>query len=510
MTRGSVARSATYPRALPASVAALLGAALALCACSAPAAPPASPPTAAVTTGSAATALTLGAEWPTYHGDVARSGAVPAGPDPSSPAVAWRATLDGAVYASPLIARGLVVAATEGGSLYGLDAATGATVWRTHLADPVPANDLPCGDITPAVGITGTPVYDAATGQVFAVATTQSPLTHGTTSGTATPGASATATVAPSAAATPAGVRHVLFSVDLLTGQIRNNRLVDAPGSRPATHLQRGALLLSDGVVYVPYGGNYGDCGAYLGRVVGAPVTGDDPLTTFSVPTPREGGIWSSPGPVGLPGGDLLVTTGNGAAVGGAWDHSDSVLRLSPTLQLRDGFAPSGWAEENSDDADLGSAGPVLLPGGHRVITAGKGGNVYLADVDRLGGVDGQLTQLSGCQSYGGSAVTAGAGGGAVAYLPCTEGLTQITVGGNDRMTQGWRSADVNSSPVLVGHTVWAVDTAGTLHGLDAASGRVRATVPVGAATRFATPAVSGTALVVPTLAGVTAVAITP
>ncbi len=476
---------------------------LVLAACAAPAAPPpSSPPAATVTTGSAAAALTLGAEWPTYHGDVARSGAVPDGPDPASPAVAWRATLDGAVYASPVIARGLVVAATEGGTLYGLDAATGATVWRTHLADPVPAGDLPCGNISPTLGVTGTPVYDPATGQVFAVAaTTQSP----TTTATATP----TPTPTPTAQAGAAAVRHVLYGVDLLTGQVRTDRQVDAPGSEPATHLQRGALLLSDGVVYVPYGGNFGDCGAYLGRVVGAPVTGDAPLLTFAVPTPREGGIWGPPGPVGLPGGDLLVTTGNGEAVGGDWDHSDSILRLSPTLQLRDGFAPVGWAQENSVDADLGSTGAVLLPGARRVIAAGKGGGVYLADVDRLGGVGGQLAQLSGCHSYGGAAVAAGPAGAAVAYLPCTEGLTQVTVGSDDRMAQGWRSTDVNSSPVLVGHTLWAVDRDGTLHALDAATGAARATVAVGAASRFATPAVSGTALVVPTLTGVTAVAIT-
>jgi hypothetical protein len=227
------------------------------------------------------------------------------------------------------------------------------------------------------------------------------------------------------------------------------------------------------------------------------------------VPTARGGGIWGPPGPAGLPGGDLLVTTGNGAAVSGEWDHSDSILRLSPTLSLRDGFAPVGWAQENAVDAGLAATGPVLLPGGRRVITAGKGGGVYLADVDRLGGVGGQLAQLSGCRSYGGSAVTTGSGGGAVAFLPCTEGLTQFVVGVDDQMTRGWRNNEVNSSPVLVGNTVWAVDTAGVLHGLQAANGAERAAVSVGAASRFATPAVSGTALVVPTLTGVTAVAIT-
>ena len=494
----------------------LCAALLTLAACAAPAAPPAAVPSAPVTTGSAATALTLGAEWPTYHGDAARSGAVPEGPDPASPAVAWRAGLDGPVYASPLIARGLVIAATEGGSLYGLDAATGATVWRTHVADPVPAGALPCGNITPTVGITGTPAYDAATGQVFAVATTQgltaaeTATETATASGTATPQATATPSAPSPTPAAPAGVRHVLVGVDLLTGQIRSHRAVDAPGTDPATHLQRGALLVSDGVVYVPYGGNFGDCGAYIGRVVGAPITAG-PLAVFAVPTTREGGIWAPSGPVGLPGGDLLVTTGNGEAVGGAWDHSDSILRLSPALQLRDGFAPAGWAQENSVDADLGSTGPVLLPGARRVLAAGKGGAVYLADVDRLGGVNGQIARLDGCHSYGGAAATStpGTEGAAVAYLPCTEGLTQITVGADDRMTQGWRSAAVNGSPVLVGGTVWALDGSGTLHGLDATTGAARATVAVGDTSRFATPAVSGTALVMPTLTGVTAVAIT-
>jgi outer membrane protein assembly factor BamB len=493
---------------------------LTLTACAAPATPPAGPTAAPVTTGSAATALTLGAEWPTYHGNAARSGAVPDGPDPASPAVAWRATLDGPVYASPLIARGLVVAATEGGSLYGLDAATGATIWHTHVADPVPAAALPCGDITPTVGITGTPAYDAATGQVFAVATTRGLTAAERASETAAPTPSAAATPG-GAAATPGGtvattgaaagsaeVRHVLFGVDLLTGQIRTHRPVDPPDADPATHLQRGALLVSDGVVYVPYGGNYGDCGAYLGRVIGAPIT-PGPLVTFAVPTTREGGIWAPPGPVGLPGGDLLVTTGNGEAVGGAWDHSDSILRLSPSLQLRDGFAPASWAQENSVDADLGSTGPVLLPGARRVLAAGKGGGVYLADVDRLGGVNGQLARMEGCQSYGGAAVTSSANGSAVAYLPCTEGLTQVTVGADDRMIQGWRSDAVNGSPVLVGSTVWALNSDGILHGLDAGTGAGRATVSVGETSRFATPAMSGTALVVPTLTGVTAVAIT-
>ena len=268
---------------------------LVLAACAAPAAPPpSSPPAAPVTTGSAAAALTLGAEWPTYHGDVARSGAVANGPDPASPAVAWRATLDGAVYASPLIARGLVVAATEGGTLYGLDAATGATVWRTHLADPVPAGDLPCGNITPTVGITGTPAYDAATGQVFAVATTQG-LTAAETATRRRPRRPPSRRPRPRTAPDRGGgrVRHVLFGVDLLTGQIRTHRAVDARAPIPPPTCSAGRCWSPTASSTSPYGGNFGDCGAYIGRVVGAPITRRPAGSSSPSPPPREGGIWA-------------------------------------------------------------------------------------------------------------------------------------------------------------------------------------------------------------------------
>jgi outer membrane protein assembly factor BamB len=423
------------------------------------------------------------ADWPTYHGDVTRSGYVAAGPDPSGPAVAWQAALDGKVYASPLVSGAMVVAATEGGSLYGLDAATGAVRWRTHLADSLPGAALPCGNIDP-IGITGTPVIDPATGLVYAVTTQAGPA---------------------------GGVQHVLWSVDGPTGAVRGQRDVDPPGADPATHLQRSALLLSGGTVYVAYGGNYGDCGQYLGRVVGVPATGPGPLTSFAVPTTREAGIWAPAGPAALPGGDLLVTTGNGEALGGAWDHSDSILRLGPQLQLRDGFAPVGWAAENSDDADLGSTGPILLPGGDRVIAAGKGGHAYLADTAALGGVGGQRAELDHCDSFGGGAVAPVAGGGAVAFVPCNSGLLQVRVPGPDQLVRGWQApSQINGSPVVVGSTVWSLQQDGVLNALDAGTGQLRATVSVGDATRFATPAVSGNALYLPTNRGVTAVRIAP
>ena len=95
----------------------------------------------------------------------------PAWPAPGPLTVSWRAHLDGAVYGQPLLVGDLVIAATENDSLYGLDQATGQVIWRTHVGTPVPLSDLPCGNIDP-LGITGTPVYDPASGLVYAVAET--------------------------------------------------------------------------------------------------------------------------------------------------------------------------------------------------------------------------------------------------------------------------------------------------------------------------------------------------
>ena len=418
--------------------------------------------------------LELGADWRTYGGDAARSSNVPTGPDPSAPKVAWETALDGQVYASPLVVGGTVIAATENGSLYALSGRAGRVLWRRHLADPVKASALPCGNIDP-LGITGTPVYDIATGLVFAVATQP-------------------------------GVRHVLYGVDARTGQVRLSRGVDVPGMQPATHLQRAALLLSGATVYIAYGGNYGDCGQYAGRVLGVPTTGTGALRSFTVPTRREAGIWGASGPARAPGrrpaGDDRQRRSARRRLG-PQRFGPAVV---PHAALLDGFAPRQWAQENSADADLGSMGPLLLPGASAALAAGKGGNVFLVDVAHLGGVGGQTASLSGCSAYGGGAVATSAAD-VFAYLPCDGGLSQVRVQGN-RLVRGWH-AEVVGSPLVVGSTVWVVEQGGTLYGLDTNTGRQRALLQVGPATRFAKPAVSGNALLLPTKGGITAVQLT-
>ncbi|WP_051939480.1 outer membrane protein assembly factor BamB family protein [Phaeacidiphilus oryzae] len=414
-------------------------------------------------------------DWPVYHRDPLRTGAA-AGPAPAAGLrTDWTAHLDGTVYGQPLLIRGRVLAATENDSVYALDPATGHVLWRRHLGTPVPLSELPCGSIDP-LGITGTPAYDPATGMVLVVAETT-------------------------------GARHWLLGLDAGSGALRLSREVEPPHGDRTAEQQRAALAVSRGRVYIAYGGLNGDCGRYLGSVLSVPVTGGGPVYSFTVPTSREGGIWAPGGPV-ADGSLLYVAVGNGAATGGSWDGSDSVTALAtPTLRRVGAFAPADWAKDNASDSDLGSLTPVRV--GRFLLQAGKSGTVYLLDARHLGGIGGQLAGIQSCPAYGAAAVR-----GLTVYLPCRSGLQQITVGADGTLRTGWRfPLGQGGSPVLGpgpgghGGAVWVADWGtGTLHVLDAATGRQLASLALGTLPHFVSPVLAGGRAYVGTTAGVTAI----
>ena len=408
------------------------------------------------------------ADWMTYHRDNTRTGYMPDMPDPQRLAIAWNTTLDGAVYAEPLVVGGHVLVATEGDSVYSLNARTGQIEWRTNIGQPVPRSALPCGNIDP-LGITGTPVYDPSTGLVFAVAEVSGPA-------------------------------HILVGIDMRTGEVRVRRSADPAGMEPVAHQQRAALALSNGTVYIAYGGLFGDCGNYHGWVVGSRTDGGGSLLAYQVPTEREGGIWAPPGPIVDATGRLYVSVGNGAETSDGWDHSDSVLRLSPALKLENGFAPDQWRQDNARDADLGSLGPVLLSNG-LIFIAGKAGIGDVLHSDALGGVGGQVLTKPICHAYGGAAVV-----GSTVFVPCNEGVQQLQIGPDGSLTLGWQAKLVPGSPVVGGHTVYNLDRSGTLYALDIATGQVRATVTVGLTSRFATPTLYQDRVFIGTMTGIVAV----
>src|SRR3984893_18046416 len=99
------------------------------------------------------------ASWTTYHHDNSRAGYDAGEPTFSNLAPAWqKTTLVGDIYASPLVYGSIVYVATEDNYIYALDAATGVEQWHVQLSTPESSSSLPCGNISPHVGITSTPV----------------------------------------------------------------------------------------------------------------------------------------------------------------------------------------------------------------------------------------------------------------------------------------------------------------------------------------------------------------
>jgi hypothetical protein len=383
--------------------------------------------------------------------------------------------LDGEVLASPIVVGGLTIVATENDSVYAFDR-NYRQVWRKTLGSPSPAEERQCGNIDP-LGITGTPVYEKSTGLVYLVAEQGG------------------------------AVRHLLYALHAATGDVAWSRSVDLPGVSARDMQQRGALAVTGGRVWVSYGAQVGDCGNYRGSVVGVRVDGTGSAIYYSPPTERGGGIWNPNGPTVDRDGNLLVVSANGAAFpGDNYDNTNSVLKLSPALKLLDSFAPADWALNNQQDVGLGSQG-VALVGTTWAVLGGKSGPVYVLRQGQLGGIDGAVSVKDICRSFGGAAVQ-----GNIVYLPCVDGVAAVRVDDAGALTVLWRAAaEINASPVVGGGRVWVLDAhGGVLNGLDPATGASLASIQVGETNRFATPALYGSDVIVPTLTGVVAVRTSP
>jgi outer membrane protein assembly factor BamB len=416
----------------------------------------------------------LGADWPEYHRDGGRAGVGPAVPALGTPAVAWTAGLDGDVYASPLIVAGHVLAATENNTVYSLDLFSGSVVWKTHLGDPVDAGSLPCGNIGPVTGITGTPAADLATGRLYVVAFLR---TH----------------------------HHMLFALSLVDGSVVWQQDVDPAGSNPSVQQQRGALAVGLHYVYVPLGGLYGDCGAYHGYLEAVPLNGGGVLY-YKVPSAREAGIWSPQGATIGPTGDVYFVSGNGASAS-TFDYSNSVIELTPDVQtVRSYFAPSNWIALNRSDTDLGSVGATVVPSAGVVVAIGKQGVAYVLKAGSLGGIGGQVASEAVCSgAWGGTAWS-----GSTVYVPCASGLYALSVSATSLGVSWHADHPVLGSPILAAGVLWAIEPdSGVLYVLDPASGSVRWSKSVGPAAHFSTPAATEGFVVVPAGKNVVAVSTT-
>jgi hypothetical protein len=306
-------------------------------------------------------------------------------------------TVDGQVYAQPLYVpnqniggtiHNVLIVATENDSIYAFDADGLITnpLWKHNFGTPVPSNLINAGynDLSPQIGITGTPVIDASAETVFVVSDTYD---NGTTptqrlhaidiaSGNEQPGSPVviTATSQP--------------TIDQATGKPVKKTF------QALLENQRAALLLLNGAVYIAWG-SFGDIGTYHGWVIGYNETTLAQQGVYiTTPVDSYGGIWQSGGgPAADSSGNIYVTSGNGpddVAAGGS-DYSGAFIKLSTagnSLAEADYFKPNTRTTDNS--YEMSSGGPVLLPNQtgstpHIAIVAGKDKNIYLVNRDNMG-----------------------------------------------------------------------------------------------------------------------------
>jgi hypothetical protein len=299
--------------------------------------------------------------------------------------------VDGEIYAQPLFVadqeltrygrRNVVVVCTEHNSVYAFDAddpAAAAPLWHVNVGPSVRAESIDSSrDIRVEIGITSTPVIDAASNTLFVVAETLG----------------------------PDGPVFRLHALGLADGTERAPGPVeirgDVPGSsadavggriafRARMQWQRPGLLLSGGSVLVAFG-SHQDAPPYHGWVFAYEANGLARTAVFCTsPGSTSAGIWQ--GGVGLsaaPNGDIFVVTGDGllTAERGGHDYGDSVLRLSrDNLSVLDYFSPADQAQLRRSDRDLGSTGVLIVGADPSIaVTGSKDGRVFVLDQRNLG-----------------------------------------------------------------------------------------------------------------------------
>ena len=337
----------------------------------------------------------------TWHVDNNRSGLnageqslTPANVTPQTFGKLFSYLVDGYAYAEPLLVSNVTIGgkvhnvlyvATEHDSVYAFDAdnyGTGAPLWQVSVLQTgeTPVTNDP--DLQPYDGITSTPVIDPTTKTMYVV------------SKQIKSGSSAT---------------FRLSALDITTGAQKfggpvtiaatvagtNSDSVGGVVSLTTSCIQRAALLLANGNVYMGFGGCHsGWLLAYnKTSLAQTGVFNSSPNLDGEGTYASAGGVWmGSGGPVADSAGNVYVATGNGPWDGmTAW--ADSVLRFPPTptagpngtMQPSDYFTPDAYQYMDCNDADLAAGGLLMIPGTGQLLAGGKTSKLFLVNAANLG-----------------------------------------------------------------------------------------------------------------------------
>ncbi len=355
---------------------------------------------------------------------------------PTNFGLLYKRNVNDQIYAQPLVVTGVMIGgvpknivyvATVSNRLYAFDADDGTI-------DPYWTDDFtPSGETIPnaidihanlcgftytdfqgnfnlgqigSFGIVGTPVIDKSTNTIYLVSRYRDMVVDNTPLNTTDH--------SDDPQWSSAGFYEVVHALDLSTGAEKFNGpvVIDpvttaVPGVGPShdasnmvhwdprRNNQRGGLLISNGVVYIPFGGHC-DMNDYHGWILGYQTNDLTKQVIRYATTPNDGrgGIWmSGAGPALDASGNLFFTTGNATDSSLASSPSNvglSVIKAAPdftnhTLQNVAWLKPTSYTAYNVSDLDFGT-GIVLVPGSNMLVTAHKTGRLMVTKKNAIGG----------------------------------------------------------------------------------------------------------------------------
>lgn len=414
-------------------------------------------------------------------------------------------SVDGKVDAQPLYLSGVNIpnkgtknvlyVVTEHDSVYAFDAdsingTTSTFLWKTSMlgSGEQPSDDRGCGQVSPEIGITSTPVIDRSRNAIYVVAmskngsgnyfqrvhaldlTTGSELFGGPTAITATfPGNGANSSNG-----------NVVFD--------------------PKQYKERPGLLQIGSTIYTTWS-SHCDVGPYTSWMMSfsADTLAQTSILNF-VPNGNDGGIWmSGAAPSADAAGNIYFIIGNGdfdttlnsSGFPSNGNCGNCFVKITPTapLKLLDYFTPLNTVSESSADTDFGSGGQLLLPDlvdgngqtRHIGVGAGKDGNIYVVDRDNMGKfnanqdniyqqINGQIGGVWSKPTYFNGTVYYGAVNDNLKAFPITSAKLAGTPSSRSAHSFGYpgTTPSVSSSGNTNG-IVWAIENSGAvLHAYDA------------------------------------------
>ncbi len=351
----------------------------------------------------------------TYHNDNARTGQAlaetiltPSNVNSSQFGKLFQEKVDGKVDAQPLYASAVTIpghgihnmlfVATEHDSVYAFDADNGGQLWKVSLlpAGETPSDDRGCGQVTPEIGVTATPVIDRSSGSngtIYVVAMSKD---------------------------SSSAYHQRLHALDITSGaeEFGGPKEVQAtfPGTGdntngsnvifdPAQYDERPGLLLLNQTIYTSWS-SHCDLAPYTAWIIAYNEATLNQVNVLDLtPNGHEGSVWmSGAGLAADSAGNIYPLLANGTFDATLDDHGfpshgdygNAFVRLSTAnggLAVADYFTMSNTVSESNADEDLGSGGALVLPDmpdakgvtRHLVVGAGKDQTLYLADRDNMG-----------------------------------------------------------------------------------------------------------------------------